>query len=103
MRCSRRLSLPRLSLLSTMNRRGNIAAAFLLLKDSKASYAIEGERPAYNRAERWGRAIGQAGQQKLTPQELMRLQEIVIGDKRFTKMGWRKEGGFIGVQIGRAH
>lgn len=73
------------------------AAAFLLLKDSKASYAIEGERPAYNRAERWGRAIGQAGQQKLTPKELLRLQEIVIGDKRFTKMGWRKEGGFIGV------
>lgn len=74
------------------------AAACLLLKDSRASYAIEGERPAYNRAERWGRAIGQAGQQKLTPQELLRLQEIVIGDKRFTKMGWRKEGGFIGAQ-----
>jgi len=37
------------------------AAAFLLLKDSKASYALEGERPAFNRAERWGRAIGQAG------------------------------------------
>ena len=73
------------------------AAAFLLLKDSKASYAIEGERPAYNRAERWGRAIGQSGQQKLTSEELLRLQEIVIGDKRFTKMGWRKEGGFIGV------
>ena len=73
------------------------AAAFLLLKDSKASYAIEGERPPYNRAERWGQAIGQAGQQKLTGQELLRLQEIVIGDKRFTKMGWRKEGGFVGV------
>jgi Fic family protein len=73
------------------------AAAFLLLKDSKASYAIEGERPAYTRAERWGRAIGQAGQQKLTSEELLRLQEIVIGDKRFTKMGWRKEGGFVGV------
>src|SRR5205085_2179056 len=37
-------------------------AAFLLLKDSKASYAIEGERPPQNRAQRWGRAIGQAGQ-----------------------------------------
>ncbi|MGO8763842.1 MAG: Fic family protein [Limisphaerales bacterium] len=73
------------------------AAAFLLLKDSKASYAIEGERPPYSRAERWGRAIGQAGQQKLTARELLRLQEIVIGDKRFTKMGWRNEGGFIGV------
>lgn len=36
------------------------AAAFLLLKDSKASYAIEGERPPQNRAQRWGKAIGQA-------------------------------------------
>lgn len=30
------------------------AAAFLLLKDSKASYAIEGERPPHSLAERWG-------------------------------------------------
>jgi len=73
------------------------AAAFLLLKDSKASYAIEGERPPYNRAERWGRAIGEAGQRQLTADELLRLQEVVIGDKRFLSMGWRKEGGFIGV------
>jgi len=73
------------------------AAAFLLLKDSKASYAIEGERPPHNRAERWGRAIGQAGQQKLSPQEFIRLQDIVIEDQRFVKMGWRHEGGFIGV------
>ncbi|MBI3605658.1 MAG: Fic family protein [Nitrospirae bacterium] len=73
------------------------AAAFLLLKDSKASYAIEGERPPHNRVERWGRAIGQAGRQKLTLQELVRLQDIVIEDKRFTKMGWRKAGGFVGV------
>jgi hypothetical protein len=73
------------------------AAAFLLLKDSKASYAIEGETPPHNRAERWGRAIGQAGQQKLTPQEFSRLQEIVIEDQRFIKMGMRTEGGFIGL------
>ncbi|CAL4869294.1 hypothetical protein MMA231_03586 (plasmid) [Asticcacaulis sp. MM231] len=73
------------------------AAAFLLLKNSKASYAIEGERPPHNRAERWGRAIGQAGQQKLSPREFVHLQDIVIEDQRFVKMGWRKEGGFIGV------
>ena len=73
------------------------AAAFLLLKDSKASYAIEGEKPPYNRAERWGRAIGEAGQRNLTADELLRLQEVVIGDKRFISMGWRKEGGFIGI------
>jgi hypothetical protein len=73
------------------------AAAFLLLKDSKASYAIEGEIPPENRAERWGKAIGQAGQKNLTEDELLRLQEIVIEDQRFVDMGWRKEGGFIGV------
>ncbi|HWL53656.1 MAG TPA: Fic family protein [Chthoniobacteraceae bacterium] len=73
------------------------AAAFLLLKDSKASYAIEGETPPRNRAERWSRAIGQAGQHELTPDELLRLQKIVIEDTRFIKMGWRDEGGFIGT------
>ncbi len=73
------------------------AAAFLLLKDSKASYAIEGETPSHKRAERWGKAIGQAGGQKLTPDELLRLQEVVITDRRFVEMGWRKEGGFVGV------
>ncbi len=73
------------------------AAAFLLLKDSKASYAIEGETPPENRAERWGKAIGQAGHKDLTKDELLRLQEIVIEDRRFVDMGWRKEGGFVGV------
>ena len=71
-------------------------AAFLLLKDSKASYAIEGESPPQNRAQRWGRAIGQAGQKPITKDELIRLQQIVIDNPRFTKMGWREQEGFIG-------
>ena len=71
-------------------------AAFLLLKDSKASYAIEGERPPQNRAQRWGRAIGQAGQKPINKEELIRLQQIVIDNPRFTRMGWREQGGFIG-------
>ncbi|ETO17309.1 filamentation induced by cAMP protein Fic [Reticulomyxa filosa] len=73
------------------------ASAVLLLKDSQASFAIEGEHPGRNRAERWGRAIGQAGLTPLTIEELLRLQEIVIGDTRFVKLGFRKEGGFIGI------
>ena len=71
-------------------------AAFLLLKDSKASYAIEGESPPQNRAQRWGRAIGQAGQKNITKEELVRLQQIVIDNSRFTKIGWREQEGFIG-------
>ncbi|HUX78137.1 MAG TPA: Fic family protein [Alphaproteobacteria bacterium] len=73
------------------------AAAFLLLKDSRASFAIEGERPGKHRAERWGRAISQAGLYPLSLKEFIRLQKIVIEDQRFVPMGLRKEGGFIGV------
>jgi Fic/DOC family len=71
-------------------------AAFLLLKDSKSSYAIEGERPPQDRIERWGRAIGEAGRRAIDLDELLRLQTIVIGDARFVRLGLRQEGGFVG-------
>jgi hypothetical protein len=71
-------------------------AAFLLLKDSKSSYAIEGEHPPQDRIQRWGRAIGEAGRQPLDREELLRLQKIVIGDARFVKLGFRQDGGFVG-------
>ena len=72
------------------------AAAFLLLEDSKASYVIEGESPPHDRVQRWGRAIGEAGQHPLDIDELLRLQKLVIGNERFIKFGLRHEGGFIG-------
>lgn len=71
-------------------------AAFLLVKDSKASFSIEGEIPTQTRAVRWGKAIGQAGSRPLSKEELLRLQQIVIENSRFVKMGYRKEGGFVG-------
>jgi hypothetical protein len=71
-------------------------AAFLLLKDSKSSFAIEGERPSQDRIQRWGRAIGEAGKQPIDLDELLRLQRIVIGDERFVHLGLRTEGGFVG-------
>jgi hypothetical protein len=71
-------------------------AAFLLLKDSRSSYAIEGEHPPQDRIQRWGRAIAEAGRQPLDRDELLRLQQIVIGDARFVRMGFRDEGGFVG-------
>jgi hypothetical protein len=71
-------------------------AAFLLLKDSKSSFAIEGEHPPQDRIQRWGRAIGQAGRQPIDLDELLRLQRIVIGDARFVHLGLQIEGGFVG-------
>ncbi len=72
------------------------ASAFLLLADSKASYAIEGEHPTHNRAERWGYILGKAGQSPLSHTLLHALQYDVIPDSRFVSMGYRKSGGFIG-------
>ena len=72
------------------------ASAYLLLKDSKASFTIEGEKPRSNRAARWGKAIGQAGKTSIDLDELNRLQQIVIENTRFTKMGIRKQQGFVG-------
>lgn len=72
------------------------ASSFLLLKDSKASFSIEGENPRNNRAARWGIAIGQAGKNELSIAELNRLQQLVIENDRFIKMGIRRQQGFIG-------
>jgi hypothetical protein len=72
------------------------ASAFLLLKDSKASFTIEGESPKSKRMARWGQAIGQAGVHNLSHTEFERLQQLVIENSRFIDMGYRKNGGFIG-------
>lgn len=72
------------------------AAAFLLLKDSKASYTIEGETPPHSRIARWGRIIGEAGNRRLSINELEHLQKQVITDSRFIEPGLRTEGGFVG-------
>jgi Fic family protein len=65
-------------------------------KDSKASFAIEGEFPPDMRARNWGKAIGQAGKKALSISEIERLQHIVIGPKKLSHMGIRRDEGFIG-------
>ncbi|RLD57741.1 MAG: cell filamentation protein Fic [Bacteroidetes bacterium] len=72
------------------------ASAFLLLKDSKASFTIEGESPKSKRTARWGKVIGQAGTKPLSKEELLRLQQVVIENSRFVEMGFRTKGGFVG-------
>jgi hypothetical protein len=74
-------------------------SAFLLLKDSKASFTIEGEDPTQNRAIRWGKAIGQAGSRPLSEEELLRLQQIVIDDSRFIQMGYRTVNRFLNISL----
>lgn len=71
-------------------------AAFLLLKDSRSSFEIEGEDRPQDRIQRWGQVIGGAGRRSIDLHELLRLQRIVIGDARFVQLGLRTEGGFVG-------
>jgi hypothetical protein len=72
------------------------AASFMLLADSRASFEIEGERPPRNRLERWGRAVLQAGRNRLTLDEIIRLQRVLIEDTRFVHAGLRPDGVFLG-------
>jgi len=72
------------------------AASFLLLADSRASFQIEGERPPRNRLERWGRAVLQAGRNPLTVDEIIRLHNVLIEDRRFVQPGLRHDGIFVG-------
>lgn len=72
------------------------AASFLLLADSRASFEIEGERPPRNRLERWGRAVLQAGKNKLMLAEIIRLHGVVIEDTRFVQAGLRPDDVFRG-------
>ena len=68
----------------------------MLLADSRASFEIEGERPARNRLERWGRAVLQAGKTRLTLDEIIRLHGVLIEDTRFVRAGLRDTGVFLG-------
>ncbi|MBE0645536.1 MAG: Fic family protein [Bacteroidetes bacterium] len=75
----------------------NRAAAFLLLADSRASFAIEGERPPDDRVRSWAAAIGQAGSTPLSRDLLEELQRIIIPrPPRGLPMGFRTQEGFIG-------
>jgi hypothetical protein len=72
------------------------AASFLLLADSRASFEIEGERPKADRLQRWGRAVLEAGKRPLNQTEIYRLHRTLIEDTRFTPIGYRTEGVFLG-------
>jgi Fic/DOC family len=72
------------------------AAKFLLLADTQASFAIEGERLPVNTRERWLSAIQQVGKYPLSEAELNRLHSILMGDSRFTRHGFRDDFVFLG-------
>ncbi len=75
------------------------AASFLLLADTQASFAIEGERLPVKTRERWLKAVQQVGQHPLSKEELNRLHSILMADYRFTKPGFRDDFVFLGRRM----
>ncbi len=74
------------------------AASFILLADTQASFAIEGERLQINSKQRWLKAVQEVGQVPLSLGELNRLQDTLLGDprSRFSASGLRKDHVYIG-------
>lgn len=72
------------------------AASFLLLADTKASFAIENEKIPANNRERWLKALHQVGKHDLDRDEIIRLHEVLIGDFRFIRRGFRNDNVFLG-------
>lgn len=75
------------------------AASFLLLADTKASFAIEGEQLPANSKTRWLKAIQQAGNHTLSKDEINRLHQILTGNYRFMKPGFREDFVFLGARL----
>ncbi|MEZ5945598.1 MAG: hypothetical protein R3C04_01870 [Hyphomonas sp.] len=67
-----------------------------MLADSAIVLCHRRRKPTQDRLQSWGQAIAQAGRNRLSHEELCRLQRIVIPDARFVRMGYRIEGGFVG-------
>lgn len=72
------------------------AVGFLLLNESKGSFDIEGESAPRTRLERWGKLIADAKDITLTPQGLDELQRSLFDKGAYVRLGYRREGGFVG-------
>ncbi len=73
------------------------AVGFMLLKESKGSFGIEGETPPKNRLERWGRLISEAKDINLSIIAMERLHRSLFDERpSFTVFGLRQIPGFVG-------
>lgn len=72
------------------------AVNYLYTKETKSSYAIEGESPNADRSERFVAALSAAADfDALDSQALVRLQNAIV-DPRYAEAGWRSIQNFVG-------
>ena len=70
----------------------------LLLKDSRSTFAIEGENPAVDKLDRWSNLVAASGDAPLTLQYLLQLQKMIM-DARFIQLGLRHHGVYLGENV----
>jgi len=76
------------------------AISFLYTKEARSSFAIEGEKPSANRAERFVAALKTAAAFDPTDKAaLIRLQGQIV-DPRYAAADWRDFQNFIGETVG---
>jgi hypothetical protein len=76
------------------------AASYLYTKESKASYAIEGETPGPDRLERFVNVLRQAGTFDTTSTESLLSLQSAIFDPRFATPTWRTTPIYVGQTLG---
>jgi Fic family protein len=72
------------------------AVHYLFTKETKSSFAIEGESPSETRSERFVAALERAaGFDPASQPDLLRLQNLIV-DPRYVEHGWRKSQNWVG-------
>lgn len=76
------------------------AVSFLYTKETRSSFAIEGETPSANRTERFVAALRRAPTFEPSDKgELLHLQGVIV-DPRYAARGWRDFQNFVGETVG---
>ncbi len=75
------------------------AVHYLFTKETKSSFAIEGEAPSRGRAERFVAALAKAATfESWKKESLIRLQNLIV-DPRYAQSDWRWTQNFIGQTL----
>lgn len=74
------------------------AVNYLYTKETKSSFAIEGETPNASRTERFVRALREAARFEPSERSLVELQNSIV-DPRYAAKGWRQIQNFIGDNV----
>jgi len=81
------------------------ALSALQLRDSQASWKIEGESAPRDRLQRWAQETAQNAGRELSLETILKTHDKIIEGERFINRGFRKEGVFLGShdQLGAPH